>query len=440
MNKITDLQSISRNSAVCLAPAGGASLRFLLKLKEHRPDLEINCFLDSYRSGEYSGIPIRLIEDDLDIDENLNIIIVMERDSIRDNINKRLLSCGFGNILYVDAELSLKLSDMKYRHDAMYFFYDLSVNSMNFEYMVALCHADAIRKNKGIKYLHPIIVPNHKLSVFDMSRKSLKESNAPLEGDDNWFLYNVISLSPLLLPSCESISILSSRDEAEFYLMNNSAPVFPENYNISNPKQLPSVLNVMSSSYFDAYSFARPLSSSNFSLIFVDQWLNNNCIDMDKLVVITLRQNKMDIERNSNISAWICFAQYIQSFGYVPVFVKDTYNVYDNNGVDQFLIFVEASTNVAIRMALYERALLNMTVNTGTISLCYFNKNVRYLNFIYISDIATGKEEYHKLSGTPYGSQYPASGPFQRWVWGGSDDCTVLVSEFDKMVKAIEMK
>jgi len=89
---------------------------------------------------------------------------------------------------------------------------------------------------------------------------------------------------------------------------------------------------------------------------------------------------------------------------------------------------------------LYERALLNMTVNTGTISLCYFNKNVRYLNFIYISDIATGKEEYHKLSGTPYGSQYPASGPFQRWVWGGSDDCTVLVSEFDKMVKAIEMK
>ena len=440
MNELDDLSKIQKSQQIYLAPAGGAADRFRDYLFKIRPDIKVNYYLDSYRTGVLSDIQIKEIRDCEELDKNIMTIVVMERDSIREDINNKLVNNNFNDIWYVGVRLSFSMTDHKERKkekDTLHFFYDLSVNSTNYEYLMSLCHANAVRKERGLKFLHPVIVPNYESSVFDMSRGSLKEENAPLEGDADWFVYNVISFTPLLLPSCDAISILSSRNEAGKFVECVSEHKFPEQYDPLHPLQLTSMSILMYTDIFGGRSFGRPLASSTASLLFVKQWLSAHEIDVSKLVVITTRDNKMDVERNFSKDAWLCFARKIKKMGYTPVFVKDTYSALENNVFDEFLVCHVASFNVAIRMALYEIALLNMT-SSGATTLLLFNKAIRYLNFIYVSDYKTGKIEYFALAGSPYGSQYPASGPFQKWVWGGTDDCTVMLSEFNEMVSVIE--
>ena len=92
-----------------------------------------------------------------------------------------------------------------------------------------------------------------------------------------------------------------------------------------------------------------------------------------------------------------------------------------------------------LRMALYETAFLNMTVNTGTVALCMFNAKVRYINFVYISDEDySGSERFHEAAGTPVGSQYPGASKYQKIVWGGGGDCKKIVMEFIDMADLIK--
>jgi len=55
---IDEVEAIPRNAAVGIYGAGGRGSLLLSILRERRPDVEVRCFFDDYKSGEVAGVPI----------------------------------------------------------------------------------------------------------------------------------------------------------------------------------------------------------------------------------------------------------------------------------------------------------------------------------------------------------------------------------------------
>lgn len=439
-NELKDLSGLSKGQTVYVAPAGGAARRFVEVLAKHRPDIEVIGFLDSYRSFVLCGRVVEQIDQIKEPRPEVTVIIVMEREDIRKQISATLDDAGFSEVCWISSRFNVdqEVGEDK-GNNVLYFFYDLSVNALNYEFIVALCHAEVERKILGFSKLHPVIVPKRLDSIYDLSRTSITQTGGGLEADNYWFLHNVIVPATALLPSCESITLCGSRQEAKMLTERLSYNKFPHEYDIDFPLELNSNRNLLNKEIYDGNGYGQPLVSRSSSLSFVKQWLRKNSIDNKKNIVITLRQNCLQKGRNSDLDAWRCFAQQIEKKGYVPIFIKDTYSDFESDDLGNFLIFHEASWNILLRMAMYEMAYLNMTVNTGTYALCAFNSKTRYLAFIYLCETdPVGSTAFHEAAGTPVGSQYPASTPFQRWVWGGSNCCDCLMKEFQSMCKLLE--
>lgn len=439
-SEIKCLDDIADGASIHVAPAGGAAQRFIDVLKEYRPDIEVISFLDTYRTGMSTGTLVQRIDQSEACNWETKVIVVVEREDVRNAIAHSLHDAGFRHVHWIGIHFSLgQISRVDDESSVLYFFYDLSVNALNYEYLIALGHADAEREKRGLKRLHPVVVPQMKSHIFDWSRQSIREEGTSLESDNYWFLHNVIVPSAALLASCSSMTLCGTRDEAKTLGNGINVSKFPPDYNPDCPTELDSIRLLTNTEIYGGRGYGQPFLSRSVSKAFINQWLTAHGLEKEKVIVITLRQNGLQKMRNSNFVAWNCFAEKIRKKGFVPVFVKDTYSDFEADELGDYLVFHPASWNILLRMALYEIAYLNLTVNSGTVALCALNSNVRYLNFIYVSEEEyVGSKSYHETSGTPVGSQYPGSTPYQRWVWGGGSCCETILDEFNSMCVVIE--
>lgn len=439
--KLENINQIGYGESIFLAPAGGASERFHEMLVKHRKDIDLICYLDSYKSSCLGDDGIKRIDEVVPEDIGYKVVVVIERESIVDTIASSLSDVGFKDIYWIDNRFRFSdclVGPIKYPR-MLHFFYDFGVNALNYEFLIALAHADAERNRLGLQDLHVVLVPQNKHAIFNLSRDSFRDEGALLESDNDWFLHNVIVPSIALLPSCKGFTLCGTRGEAGNIVSRNQLIMHPSSYNPDSPMELDSVRNCNNTDIYDGKGYGQPFYSSKAAILFVKQWIDGVGVERGKIVAITLRQNKLSKERNSNLDAWKCFAGKILKSGYVPVFIKDTYTDFDVDTLDEYKVFHVGAWNIMLRMALYELSYLNMTVNTGTIALCMFNERVRYINFIYLSeDDYAGSVEFHNVSGNPVGTHYPGSTPYQKTVWGGGDDCMRLIDEFDNMVSLIE--
>ena len=96
----------------------------------------------------------------------------------------------------------------------------------------------------------------------------------------------------------------------------------------------------------------------------VDAWTKAHA-GSRRVVTITLRRYGYMPRRNSNLLAWIVFARGLDATRYCPVFIPDTNDTIEGlpKELRDFLVFPEAAWNIPLRMALYERAFLNLGVN-----------------------------------------------------------------------------
>ena len=100
---------------------------------------------------------------------------------------------------------------------------------------------------------------------------------------------------------------------------------------------------------------------------YVDRWIAARGAT-GKVVTITVRHYAYSPARNSNLAAWARFADYLLlREGYLPVFVPDTESLPE--GVPAEVAdcpeFVEGAVNLGLRLALYERAFVNLGINNG---------------------------------------------------------------------------
>jgi hypothetical protein len=138
-------------------------------------------------------------------------------------------------------------------------------------------------------------------------------------------------------------------------------------------------------------------------------------------VVITLRETDVQPERNSNIGAWLRFAQDIQRTHPVLV-VRDTCKA--SEGFFGLPTCSLASLDAYARAALYQYALVNMMVHTGPNVWAIFS-DAPYLLFKQLvpalPNWAHGQPQgWREQDHMVVGEQYPWASAVQRLTW--SDD------------------
>lgn len=181
------------------------------------------------------------------------------------------------------------------------------------------------------------------------------------------------------------------------------------------------------------------LQSSVQAQRFVDRWLAPR-LDGRGLVTITLRDYAFMTARNSDTRAWAMFARRLPRDRYLPVLVLDTERTLDPipEALQGLEILPEASWSVPLRLALYERAFLNLGVNNGPLLMGALAARTRLLVFKMITpSVPQTTEEFMRRLGFEIGGQLPFATPLQRFVWE-DDRLPVIEREFAAMVARIE--
>lgn len=146
--------------------------------------------------------------------------------------------------------------------------------------------------------------------------------------------------------------------------------------------------------------------------------------DVPPFVTITLRETEHYPQRNSDLGEWIKFAKWLEAKGEEVIFVRDTAKATEE--LDDHSTFPLASTDLHIRLALYEKAKHNFFVSNGPATLCW-HLNTPFTTFIHPDEqhrynYAPAWPEWWKTRmGIDVGEQFPWFADNQRIVWKKDD-------------------
>lgn len=314
--------------------------------------------------------------------------------------------------------------------ESLYFFYDFEVEPITYDFAWALCIANAKREELGLNYLRIIFVPG---MTAGLRRESEAYEQVVNQDARNWRIYSILLPITRQLTCHYGVTFCATRHEAMLIRENEAQFFYPEKYSVMfpipySPKQA-----------MQYYKNMLSLKADNKSLEYIFEWKQKNAGDK-KLIVITLRQYAYLPERNSNISAWAQFANKVNKKDFFIVFVPDTEQALQNvpEELKDFNFFQPACWNLTIRSALYELAYLNLGVNTGPMSLCWFNQRCAYITFkTIVENVPSASLEVMVDRGFIQGQSPKFTTSFQRWVWE-EDNFDIIFDEFRLMCEVLE--
>lgn len=156
---------------------------------------------------------------------------------------------------------------------------------------------------------------------------------------------------------------------------------------------------------------------------YVAKWLS---ADPRPLVTMTTRENGPEPDRNSNMKAWEQMREHISSKGFRVEVIRDTHvELAQGRGY--------ASLDPDLRLALYERAKMNLIGNNGPQELLKFS-NAPYLVF-GVALTPGWQEHFKRYFNMNPGEQLPWARPDQRLVYR-PDSFEVLREEFERWESA----
>jgi hypothetical protein len=316
----------------------------------------------------------------------------------------------------------------------LFAFYDLKVAPITFDFLWFLAGADLARRDAGVDNIHVVIVPG----PHDRVRVEREDYENVIDPEARWLrVFNVLVPAMALLPTASGLTLAGSRREAA-RLRDAAMHFYPNRYEPSLPTYaLPSDCL---EGYRDGQTEIAVLRAPRPALEAVDRWLGPR-LRGRRLVVLTMRLYRYMEARNSMLPEWAAFARSLDPEKWLPVIVPDTNQtldppVPDFAGID---VFGEAAWNLPLRMALYQRAYLNLGVNGGPMGLCWLNAETRYVTFRMLTpSVPQTTLEYMQSFGFEPGRSLPFATEFQRWLWEEPDQAAVIRREFDRMVATIE--
>jgi len=323
------------------------------------------------------------------------------------------------------------LSDGFIDPDALVACYDLGHWPITYDFLWFMVAADLARREAGRSSLHVVFV-------------ATEDWEAGSEGTDYYTvidgaarrqrLFDILIPCAGVLPTIRGFTVTGSRAEATTLIGQSGGRVFPDSYVPQFPR-----LDYVSFSnlVFDAARAGTPVPSFEAPVgarDWVGRWLQG-LPDGRPYVTITLRYFGYNPIRNSNLEAWGAFARELEAEGFHAVVVPDTHMTLDPlpPALAGVTLLKEAAWHVHLRAALYEAAFLNLGINTGPMSLCWFNPRCRFI--IYKQVIEEGgvasREAQIERGHDPL-EPVPFASPFQKLVLE-PDDLPVIRREFQAM-------
>jgi hypothetical protein len=315
----------------------------------------------------------------------------------------------------------------------LFAFYDLKVQPITYDFLWFLTGAETMRRQLGLARVHVVIVPG---PAEGLRQEDPRYEQVVDHHERERRVHRILMGAFPMLRSCTAFSLAGSRDEVAA-LRSLAAHVYPASYETS----LPTTHHPNDTIDGDANrtGSAASLRARPQELAYIDKWYAS-CASGQRLVTITLREYGYNPARNSNMQAWIEFARRLDPAKYFPVFVLDTEQTLYRKpaALDDLVIFREVSWDVGLRMALYERAWLNLGVNNGPMGLCWLNSRTRYISFkMCTPSVPQTSERYMKSLGFEPNASLPFASPLQKWIWG-DDSLDAIQREFDEMAAKIE--
>lgn len=253
----------------------------------------------------------------------------------------------------------------------------------------------------------------------------------------HWRLHNMIVPFLALFPAIKSYTIINSKLLAGFHI-RGSKYVYPHHPFAEHACDVCEVHKNLCDGL--------PSLPGNWgiqvqpkAMEYVGRWMKTYVKDR-KLIVVTLRYSPDFPLRNSRVEEWARFAASCDWSEYCVAFVMDTETQMDGYPpvLKDYLFCDAASWNVHIRAALYEAAYLNLTINSGPSTLCFFNPKCRFIQFkVTVKGEPRASEELLESFGFKQNKNLTWATPLQKLVWE-DDTFEVIQREFRHMVSKIQ--
>ena len=116
--------------------------------------------------------------------------------------------------------------------DTLYFFYDFDIEPITYDFVWALCVANARREELGLDFLQVVFVPG---TIHGLRAESAKYNHVVNYDSRIWRIYSML-LPCIRLLSCRcGITLCATREEANFIMKNQAKFVYPREYNVTFP-------------------------------------------------------------------------------------------------------------------------------------------------------------------------------------------------------------
>ena len=282
-----------------------------------------------------------------------------------------------------------------------------------------------------------IVLPNIN---FDIDNQSPKEKSWMKNNSKNIRFDNIIKPCFELLENFNpNIIYLNNRKLNDFINIYNDN-IFPKNLEKNEIIEWDYGIYKKINNKFNLSKNIPSLKAPLHYEVIVDQYIKKNA-NNKKIITITLRDSSFSEQKNSNISEWLKVYKKLKKDGYYVIFLDDFENTSINNHKSELVkenIYHYANIDPRVRLALYERAFVNLTVNNGTGQLLNYSKYTNFLMFKhYVNDVTSSSSLENNLKSLGLdgkkNEQYPFHNKCQKIIWDPDDCYETIISEFEKI-------
>lgn len=355
---------------------------------------------------------------------------------IKKNIKKYIVGSKYDGILrwiyrhYMTLYNVKLLPSMATREKILFVFLDYEVFPYDFSSWVLVQNLHFEMERLGCARFDLII-------VNDVARRRCDQEYI---SDDYTFalIQSMVIDGLVMIPKLRNVYYFKNKLQALiFYIRNFYRNIFPNNYNALYPD----TDRVHYAKYTQEQLLGHERKITYFkpheaSVFHVTKWCAMNNLLNENIVTVTVRNTRIEY-RNSKIDEWAKAVNYLSNEYNISFVVIPDYNdIYNLNDYESFsglaIICNEAAASIRFRMALYSRAILNMSVECGVDVFAMYLENP-FITFKKIVD-----DDNMKLNnGLQYGKSWVHFTDLQKIIW--EDDLSEnIIAEAVNMLSAID--
>ena len=290
--------------------------------------------------------------------------------------------------------------------NALHCFYDLAVSPCSYDFFTYLYSAEICRVRRNLKEIKLFIVhgPNNKFKNDHRSR--IRQET---------FFHNVITPGISLLPSISSFRWVARED---INIEISAEILFPRGYSIAKPTSeylahelVAAQLRGDKRNFFRAPEYATKLVES----------LIHQKISGSSFITLTTRElTRGDTKglREIKVDIWQEVFKKLEASNITPIVIRDTAAAYSAPLFKNVIELPEVSIHLPLRMALYEKAILNFAKTNGPACLHFYgNTNAVVFNQVDNDFNPLSENWFANHHGHWGNGQFPMTSKSMRMVW-----------------------